>query len=225
MNGPSSTGTSTWTTNTVGATRVAGERCSAVISATSPIPEAHPVAATQMAAATQCPAWVASAASCVERPLQAKHSPATSGAARIARGRLRASIQVTATTAARPASTAPISSGDRVPSRGVGENAARAATPATIAPTAARSPRVTVSPSLREPATSSATRPTASAGWTTDRGASSIAAACGIQPSSPRTVPSSHSGRRSSRAISPARHACSVAVLRASIACSATPAL
>ena len=225
MSGPSRTGTSTWTTNTVGATRVAGERCSAVISATSPTPDAHPVASTQITAATQCPAWVASAASCVESPLHAKHSPATSGAAAIARGRLRTSSQVTITTAARPASTAPISTGDRVPSRGVGANAASAATPATIAATAARSPPVTRSPSRREPAASSATRPTASAGWTTDSGASSIAAACGIQPRTPSAVPSSHSGRRSRRPMSPARHACSLAVLRASIACRATPAL
>lgn len=225
MSGLSSTGTSTWTTNTEGATRVAGERCSAVISASSPAPEAAPVATIHPSATVQCPTCTASTTSWVVNPLQAKHSPATIGAKRAAPGRRWTYRHSAATTAPRPASTSPTAMGERCESDGVGATTASATMPPTIAATPAKSRRRTVSPSRRAPSTSSATRPTASAGCTTDSGASSSAAACTGQPSTPSAVPISHSGRRASLAMRPGRHAWAGDVSRASSAWSATPRL
>jgi processive 1,2-diacylglycerol beta-glucosyltransferase len=223
--GPSRMGTSTCITNTEGATRVAGERCSAVISATRPRPDAAPVAAVQARIATTSPWWTASATSWVDSPLHPKHRPASTGAETRTFGRRRTAAHSAPITAPRPTRTMLMSLPARAWSGGAGATSARTSTPTTIAPTAATSARVTDSPSARAPTASSATSPSASAGWTTDSGASSSAAVWIGQPTSPSTVPSSHSGRRTSRATSPARHACSVGVLRASSDCSATPAL
>jgi processive 1,2-diacylglycerol beta-glucosyltransferase len=220
--GLSRTGTRTCMTKTEGATRVAAERCSAVISASRPRPEAAPVAAVQSAARGQSPPCTASATSWVDRPLHAKHNPATNGALRIARGRRCTTSQRHATAAPSAASTVAISPPDRWASRGAGATAARATTPTTIIVTAARSTDVTRSLSRPAPIAKRAIRPMASAGWTTDSGASSSAAVCTGQPMNPSAVPASQRGRRSRRPISPARHAWSVEVSRASSACSAT---
>ena len=223
-NGPSATGPTTWATNTAGATRVAGSCCSAVISASSPSPEAHAVATVQITAAPQAPRWAASATSCVDRPLQAKHRPASTGAARRTSGRRWTAIHSRPITSASPASTDSTITSPRGRSVGSGANAEIPTTEAAIRLTAVTSRRVTFSPSERPPTASSATSPTASAGWTTASGANSSATAWTGQPTSPSAVPNTHTGRRTSRVRSPALQAWVSGISRASIACSPTPA-
>lgn len=89
MSRPSATDTSTWTAKPMGAPRVTASRPSAVISGGRP---AAPAAAHATALAHD-PEWTASASNCVASPLQAKQSPASSGAAGPA-GRRRASSQL-----------------------------------------------------------------------------------------------------------------------------------
>jgi hypothetical protein len=63
-------------TNTTGATWIAGRACSALISLSTPTPEAAAVDSPQAAAASRCPWARSSEASLVATPLHAKASPA-----------------------------------------------------------------------------------------------------------------------------------------------------
>jgi hypothetical protein len=225
IRGPRTTGMTTCTANSSGATRVAASRWNAVISAINPRIPAPAHAAAHNAAAGHRPSWKASVTSWVANPLQAKHSPATSAATRGPADRRRASSQAMNTAAPSNPQTSAVALDGGVVKRAAGATAARVATPATIAPTAPTSRLVTDSLSLRAPATSSATSPNANAGWTTESGANSNAAAWTGQPSNPSAVPSSHRRRRSRTAISRGRHPSSDRVVRASSACRTTPAL
>lgn len=99
------------------------------------------------------------------------------------------------------------------------------ATPSTIAVIATCSLRPARSPSIRSPASISTSRPAASVGCTTTRGASLSATTCSGQPSIESAVPNSHRRPRSSLAASASRKcACDGASL-ASIAWKATPML
>jgi len=70
------TGTSVCTTKTTGATRIAGRRCSALISQVSPKSAAVAAPAAQLIAVPQWPCVAASATNWLASPLQAKPSPA-----------------------------------------------------------------------------------------------------------------------------------------------------
>ena len=71
ISGASSTGTSTWTANIVGATWVAGRRCSALISLSSARPSEAPAVASQPIATSSVPAASSSVSSLLAIAVQA----------------------------------------------------------------------------------------------------------------------------------------------------------
>jgi processive 1,2-diacylglycerol beta-glucosyltransferase len=194
--GAARTGITTWTTKTSGATCVAGRRCNADISLTMASPELRPVASVHTTARSHSCALSASATNFVESPPHANAAPAERAAAMPPtprRPRSAYGVRATPARAARaPASGQPPTWCEDVG----GATAARKATPAMIAPTASMSRAPTRSSRVRAPSTRSSTRPKASAGCTTVSGASSSAAACSGQPTTPSAVPASQRGRR-----------------------------
>ena len=74
--GASTTGTIVWVTNTTGATWIAGRDCNALISLSTPIPEATAVDRPHATATPVCPCERSSDASLVASPLQANARPA-----------------------------------------------------------------------------------------------------------------------------------------------------
>ncbi len=163
-------------TNTTGATWIAGRDCRALISLSTPTPEATAVdSAPGGGDADRCPPERSSEASLVATPLQPKASPAQTIVSS-ARGRPISAQHVGEQARERraPRSTTVIVSSSRAVGRrcAAGRTAPAPTTPTTIAAIASTRSGPACSPSMRSPTNISTSRPAASAGCTTTSGAS-----------------------------------------------------
>jgi peptidoglycan-N-acetylglucosamine deacetylase len=223
---------------TTGATFVAGRTRSALISASSPSPDALPVATAQPTKATMSLRCAASATKAVDNPDHASAAPAATVSS-APRPRPRSAPKGSSTPRLRPrppptakgsSATAPSapSTSASLPASGTaadsgGATAVSSTTPTAIPATAPTSRAPTASPSRRAPIASSSTSPKASAGCTTTSGARVSAYACNGHPRQVSSVPSSQRRRRTNRNNNDTRSPSAAGASRASSACTARP--